>query len=48
MCGILGILPAAEHSLFSKALHLIKHRGPDGTGIWHDGDNIILGHQILH
>jgi len=47
MCGILGILPAVEQGFFSKALHLIKHRGPDGTGIWDDGDNIILGHQRL-
>ena len=47
MCGILGILPIVDHKLFTNALHLIKHRGPDDTGFWQDEEKIMLGHQRL-
>lgn len=47
MCGIIGRLsnkPANE--AFLKGLQSIAHRGPDGFGIWQEG-NISLGHRRL-
>lgn len=50
-CGIAGIL--YHNSLFDKEVaqfqHMIdslRHRGPDGEGIW-ENDRIILGHRRL-
>lgn len=49
MCGILGLLPASiEQRFFTKALDLLAHRGPDGSGVWSDSENrIMLGHRRL-
>lgn len=48
MCGILGTIPSTEAQPFANALALLKHRGPDGTGVWHSDDRAIsLGHQRL-
>ncbi len=48
MCGILGVVPAAEEATFSRALDTLTHRGPDGLGIWNDDYNrITLGHRRL-
>ncbi len=34
MCGILGYISEKGYSEnVSEKLHLIKHRGPDGTGV---------------
>ncbi len=46
MCGILGTLPVCDQNLFKTALDTLAHRGPDGSGIWHD-PNISLGHRRL-
>lgn len=47
MCGILGIIPAADSALFGKALATIAHRGPDGQGVWRDEGKAMLGHRRL-
>jgi asparagine synthase (glutamine-hydrolysing) len=50
MCGILGlynsngIAPAGD--AFKAALHRLRLRGPDDSGIWQD-DRIALGHRRL-
>jgi asparagine synthase (glutamine-hydrolysing) len=52
MCGILGIAtrPSDPQVLtpdeFRSALERIRHRGPDGSGIYHD-KNLWLGHARL-
>jgi asparagine synthase (glutamine-hydrolysing) len=47
MCGILGAIPALSDGKFSKGLDKIAHRGPDGVGMWSDGNTIQLGHRRL-
>lgn len=47
MCGIIGCIPAVSHDLFKLALTSIAHRGPDGEGIWDDGEYALLGHRRL-
>jgi asparagine synthase (glutamine-hydrolysing) len=48
MCGILGILPKSESKKFERALTTLEHRGPDGSGVWHDTEGgISLGHRRL-
>ena len=47
MCGILGTLPNTGLEPFQKALDLLKHRGPDGYGIWQEEGYITLGHRRL-
>ncbi len=47
MCGLLGSLPATNEHFFKEALCLLRHRGPDGTKTFHDGDKISLGHTRL-
>lgn len=47
MCGILGSVPAVERAFFEKALNSLIHRGPDGSGIWSDGDRAMLGQRRL-
>ncbi len=47
MCGILGAIPKIDENPFHKALDTLTHRGPDDTGIWKSGDEIILGHKRL-
>ncbi len=51
MCGIFGILDIKSNAedLRSQALELsklLRHRGPDWSGIWHD-DKAILCHERL-
>ena len=49
MCGILGIIDknnSIDRNIFEKALNLLKHRGPDNKGIFHD-KNFYLGHRRL-
>ena len=47
MCGITGIAgKKANHSLLSRMVDRIAHRGPDGKGTWSDGV-FSLGHLRL-
>lgn len=46
MCGILGVVGRVETNAFRLALDRLAHRGPDGSGIWSDGQ-ITLGHRRL-
>lgn len=49
MCGILGVISnrqKLDKHLFKIALSSLRHRGPDGSGIWEDG-NVMLGHRRL-
>lgn len=49
MCGILGVYGKSGkigENQFSSALDLLRHRGPDGSGLYCD-DNIKLGHRRL-
>jgi asparagine synthase (glutamine-hydrolysing) len=52
MCGITGILdkvgaPAGRsRAEVERMTSLLRHRGPDGVGVWHD-DVIALGHTRL-
>ncbi len=46
MCGIAGILGTEAPDIVSKMADSILHRGPDGEGIWVDGD-VTLGHRRL-
>jgi asparagine synthase (glutamine-hydrolysing) len=49
MCGILGFIgTATPRSRFERCLELLRHRGPDGDGIWEDRDHdVLLGHRRL-
>ncbi|WP_228237527.1 asparagine synthase (glutamine-hydrolyzing) [Allomuricauda sp. M10] len=47
MCGILGTVPATEHSHFKGALDTLTHRGPDSFGIENIDDEVSLGHRRL-
>jgi asparagine synthase (glutamine-hydrolysing) len=51
MCGILAVIDRPGNlrvadELFSRALDLLRHRGPDDLGIWSD-DHARLGHRRL-
>ncbi|MCG8461949.1 MAG: asparagine synthase (glutamine-hydrolyzing), partial [Holophagales bacterium] len=47
MCGIAGMAgPAAERQTVAAMTRRLRHRGPDGDGIFQDGDT-ILGHSRL-
>jgi len=46
MCGICGIYGQDNKLLIQKMLDVLKHRGPDGQGIFSDR-NITLGHSRL-
>lgn len=50
MCGITGIFNVNNEpvsvALIQKMTDALKHRGPDGEGIWVNG-NIALGHRRL-
>ncbi len=46
MCGICGIFGREDKALVEQMLSLLKHRGPDGQGIFSDS-NITLGHTRL-
>ena len=52
MCGIAGVLaattPARREAEIALALDTLRHRGPDGEGIWSDqSSSITLGHRRL-
>ncbi|TIP33680.1 MAG: asparagine synthetase B, partial [Mesorhizobium sp.] len=54
MCGIAGILltSAAANTkpleAISQLTHALRHRGPDGEGLWTDREaGIALGHRRL-
>lgn len=49
MCGILGIVrKRTDPVLFENALNRLSHRGPDGSGIWHDTEaGVSFGHRRL-
>ncbi|MEP6546165.1 MAG: asparagine synthase (glutamine-hydrolyzing) [Gammaproteobacteria bacterium] len=48
MCGIAGIVGRMDHAGtdLGRMLNAIKHRGPDGEGVWSDG-TAALGHRRL-
>ncbi len=50
MCGIFGILNRngrpVELEEARRMLDILKHRGPDGSGYYHD-DKVFLGHRRL-
>jgi asparagine synthase (glutamine-hydrolysing) len=46
MCGICGIFGQDNKILIQKMLDVLKHRGPNGQGIYSDKD-ITLGHSRL-
>lgn len=51
MCGIAGIFTKTQSDLIDSLRQMtdvLKHRGPDGEGIWHNSkDGIWLGHRRL-
>jgi asparagine synthase (glutamine-hydrolysing) len=47
MCGILGSLGPVDQDTFAKCLNRLQHRGPDGFGLWQDGELTTLGHRRL-
>lgn len=52
MCGIVGIwaperVPEELRSEVEAALRLLRHRGPDDSGIWTDEPGLALGHARL-
>jgi asparagine synthase (glutamine-hydrolysing) len=51
MCGIYGlysreVLSDQKLKKINNIGGILKHRGPDGEGFWHE-DNIALGHRRL-
>ena len=43
MCGIFGVISGNNSSLQHTAFQQsIRHRGPDGTGVYHDGDVLLV------
>lgn len=46
MCGICGIYGIEDKALIERMLYVLKHRGPDDSGIYTD-DNISMGHARL-
>ena len=51
MSGIIGRFQLdnspVDRSVFEKMVTILKHRGPDGSGVWY-GQGVGLGHQMLH
>ncbi len=49
MCGIAGLFgPGASEELVARMIATVAHRGPDGEGVWVDGQaGIGLGHRRL-
>lgn len=46
MCGIFGYIGNLERVTAERCLHTLRHRGPDGWGVWSD-EGITLGHRRL-
>lgn len=47
MCGIVGIVgPQASPDTAAKMAQRLRHRGPDGEGVWSDA-GVALGHRRL-
>jgi asparagine synthase (glutamine-hydrolysing) len=50
MCGIAGLInlsnKVSDLSIFDKMVDIVKHRGPDGRGVYHY-ENVLLGHRRL-
>ncbi len=47
MCGIVGIIgPRANRSLAGSMAETLRHRGPDGDGLWSDA-GVVLAHRRL-
>lgn len=46
MCGICGIYGVKDETLVKRMISILRHRGPDDSGIYAD-DNISLGHARL-
>jgi asparagine synthase (glutamine-hydrolysing) len=49
MCGIVGVVdPSVDHACLEASLNLLRHRGPDGDGLFVDPDRRVgLGHTRL-
>lgn len=48
MCGIVGLVGRADASLLKAMADSIAHRGPDGSGLWHDEiADVGLAHRRL-
>jgi asparagine synthase (glutamine-hydrolysing) len=47
MCGIAGIIGTNSNKRVQEMLSLLKHRGPDATGIWKSNRELSLGHVRL-
>ncbi len=46
MCGIFGMVGDASDDALAAGTAALHHRGPDGSGVWRDGDG-GLGHARL-
>lgn len=46
MCGLAGMLGAPEPTIVRKMIQYQNHRGPNGSGFWHD-ESICFGHARL-
>ena len=38
MCGIAGLFNAGNEQTLRNMLQVLKHRGPDNSGVWIDND----------
>jgi len=46
MCGICGYMGVSDNELITRMTNILRHRGPDDCGFFHDGD-VHLGHRRL-
>jgi asparagine synthase (glutamine-hydrolysing) len=51
MCGIVGVysrqgLMENDHAIISRALDILRYRGPDASGVWSD-NRVLIGHTRL-
>jgi|GEM_PF-6381777 len=45
MCAIAGLMGTVDLDAFARLeemLHVQRHRGPDGSGMLHDGEIVIV------
>jgi asparagine synthase (glutamine-hydrolysing) len=48
MCGIAGMVGLCDEALLAAMTHSLRHRGPDGEGLFFDGEHAVgLGHRRL-